>query len=137
MLRNRAHDLQLLTAGRLGRRGYRQALPGHLTPTLEEVGADVGDSGTAQAGGCVVPSEPPMHGMSALIEAISTEGGEIDAADEGDLVVDDDELLVMAVQRTLLGVQGAAHLRRRLASSMPSPTAPSRRSSKRFIEEKR
>ena len=45
--------------------------------------------------------------MSGAVEAVAREAGEVDAADECDLVVDDHELLVMAVQRPLVRVERA------------------------------
>ena len=59
---------------------------------------DVGDDRAAQARAGVVPAEAPARGMRARVPAVAAEVGEVDAADEGDLVVDDHELLVVAVQ---------------------------------------
>src|SRR5205085_12160362 len=44
----------------------------------------------------------------ARVEAVAVVGGEVDAADEGDAVVDDDELLVVAVERPLAVVERTA-----------------------------
>jgi FkbM family methyltransferase len=47
--------------------------------------------------------------MRARVEAIAGKQAEINPADEGDAVVDDHELLVVAVQWPLAGVERAAH----------------------------
>ncbi len=47
--------------------------------------------------------------MIAGVEAVAAERGEVDPPDEGDLVIDDHELLVVAVHRTLVGVERAAY----------------------------
>ena len=43
--------------------------------------------------------------MLARVEPVAAERREIEAADVRDVVVDDDELLVVAVHRPLLGVE--------------------------------
>src|SRR5690242_9930475 len=45
--------------------------------------------------------------MVGLIEAVAAELGQIDAAHEGELVVDDNELLVVAVNRVFTGIKVA------------------------------
>ena len=45
--------------------------------------------------------------MIGAIEAIAAELGQVDPADEGDLVIDHDDLLVMAVDRVLARIQSA------------------------------
>ena len=45
--------------------------------------------------------------MPGAVEAVAGEVGEVDAADERELVVDDHELLVVAVQRALVRVERA------------------------------
>ena len=62
------------------------------------------------AGG-VVPAQAAAHLMVAAVEAVAAERGDVDAADERDLVVDDHELLVVAVHRALVGVERAVHAR--------------------------
>ena len=45
--------------------------------------------------------------MIARVEAVAAERGQVDAADERDLAVDDHELLVVAVHRALVRVERA------------------------------
>ena len=54
-----------------------------------------------------MPAETVPVRMMRMIEAVAAELGQIDAADKGDLVIDDDDLLVVAVDRVLAGVQSA------------------------------
>ena len=49
----------------------------------------------------------PRAGCRARVPAVAAEVGEVDATDEGDLVVDHDELLVVAVQQALARVERA------------------------------
>jgi len=72
------------------------------------VSGDVGDGRTADAAGDVVPAEVAVHHVSAVVEPIASQRGHVDAADEGDLAVDDDQLLVVAVQRPFVGVERAS-----------------------------
>jgi hypothetical protein len=53
----------------------------------------------------VVPAEAAAARVLARIEPVARQVGQVDPADERDLVVDDDELLVMAVERPLLRVE--------------------------------
>src|SRR5829696_6479507 len=73
----------------------------HRSPAEVEVLGDVGDDRTAQPRAGVVPAEAPARGMLRGVPTIATEVGEIDATDESELVVDHDELLVVAVQEAL------------------------------------
>ena len=49
--------------------------------------------------------------VCAAVEAVAALGGEIHPTDEGDAIVDDDDLLVVAMQRPFLRVGGTLHLR--------------------------
>ena len=72
---------------------------------------DIGHGRAAHAGGRIVPTQTAAHGMLAVVEAVATERCQVDPADEGDLAVDDHELLVMAVHRALICVDLAANAR--------------------------
>ena len=69
---------------------------------------DVGDRGAAQARADVVPAEPAAGRMVAGVEPIAAVVGHVDAADERDLAVDNDGLLVVAVERMLARIGLAA-----------------------------
>ena len=58
-----------------------------------------------------MPAQPAAHRMVAGVEAIAAERGEVDAADERDLAVDDHQLLVVAMHRPLVRVERASHAR--------------------------
>ena len=64
----------------------------------------VGDSGSAQPGGHVVPAERPAGAVRAGVVAVAAVVGEVDAPDERQLAVDHHGLLVMAVEGVLAGV---------------------------------
>jgi hypothetical protein len=64
----------------------------------------VGDDRAAQHRQRVVPADVATRLVRGRVVAVSGVRRQVDAADEGDPVVDDDELLVMAVQRPLLRV---------------------------------
>src|SRR5439155_3350374 len=103
--RHRANELDVELA-----RARRRLLPAvvlarQLAPAEEEVLGDVLDGGAAQEGRGVVPPDARSSRMDRRVEAVAGERGEVDPADERDGVVDDDELLVMAVQRTLAAVE--------------------------------
>ena len=99
----------------------RQRLAGDRRPAQVEVLGDVRDDRAAQPGADVVPAQAPAGRVPARVPAVAAEVGEVDAADEGDLVVDHDELLVVAVQEALARVdvprgcrcRGRARRRRR------------------------
>ena len=57
--------------------------------------------------------QPTLDARRVVVRVVAVAGfgGEVDAADEGDSVVDDDRLLVMAVHRPFLAVEGALDLR--------------------------
>ena len=93
-----------------GRCGSGQSLAGDLAPAQDEVPRHVGDGRSSDDGRDVVPAEAPARGMTRPVEPVAGEIGEIDAAHERQLVVDDDELLVMAMQRPLVRVERAHDL---------------------------
>ena len=68
---------------------------------------DIAHDRTLQLGGNVVPSEPAARGVVAGVVAIAREVGHVDAPDKGDLIIDHDRLLVMAVHRPLPCVESA------------------------------
>jgi len=107
LLRDGPHDLHLDVARRRATAGGldRHALAGHRLPALRHVTGHVGHRRPAQPGGDVVPAEAPPRRMRGRVVAITAEVGDVDAAHEGDLVVDHDDLLVVAVHRALVGVQ--------------------------------
>ena len=72
---------------------------------------DVGDRRALDARADVVPADVRARRVVAPVEAVARLGGEVDAADERDAVVDDDRLLVVAVHRPLLRVERALDLR--------------------------
>ena len=55
-----------------------------------------------------MPTEIAVGGVVAAVEAVARQGRQVDSAHERHLVVDDHELLVMAVHRALAGVELAA-----------------------------
>ena len=70
-----------------------------------EVSRDVIDDGPPHPRGDVVPADRASYRVLAGVEAVTAERREVDPADEGDLAVDDDQLLVVAVERPLARVQ--------------------------------
>ena len=66
---------------------------------------DVGDDRSAQFDHAIVPAEPASRRMRGVVVPVAGQCGHVDAADEGDLVVDHDDLLVVAVQGPLPGVE--------------------------------
>ena len=76
-----------------------------------EVLGDVADGGTNDARTRVVPADVGARRMTARVEAVAGLQREIQAADERDPVVDNDRLLVVAVQRPLMRVERAPDLR--------------------------
>ena len=72
--------------------------------------ADSRDGRPADDGGDVVPAKAPARRMTRPVEPVAGEVGEIDAAHEGQLVVDDHELLVVAMQRPFMRIERAHDL---------------------------
>ena len=106
MLGHRAHELRLHSPfDRSGPARVRRRVVRELAPAQEEVRSDVGDERALEPEARVVPAERVARRMLAAVEPLSFEGGQVDAADERDVVVDDDELLVVAVHRPLVRVE--------------------------------
>ena len=97
--RDRAH--------RLRHRGRRQPLPRHLAPALPKMRHDVGHHRPRRAHRGVVPAVGVAGRVTRRVPAVGAQRGQVKAADERDLVVDDQQLLVVAVEQVLVGVQGA------------------------------
>src|SRR5204863_4921874 len=111
VLRDGADDLHLgLTRG-AGLLDPRQGLVRDGLPAKAEVLGHVADRRPFEAASGVVPPEPFTSRVIAPVEAAPRVVGQVDPADEGDSVVDDDELFVMAVHRALPRVQRAADAR--------------------------
>ena len=89
----------------------RQPVAGHLLPAHAEMRGDIRDRRPFEARGDVMPADLSAGDVRLAVEPVSALHREIDAADEGDAVVDDDRLLVVAVQRALPGVGRPLHLR--------------------------
>ena len=100
-LRDGAHELNGRPAERLLPFWRRQL----ARPPQPEVLGDVGDHRPLEPNARVVPPQPPSRRMVAPVEAVAGERRQIDPADVRDAIVDEDELLVVAVHRTLLRVQ--------------------------------
>ena len=98
-------------AGRRRRSAGVEGLPGDLVPAHAEVLGDVADRRAFDARATVVPADVGARWMVTRVVAVARFGREIDSADEGDSVVDDDRLLVMAVHRPFLRVERALDLR--------------------------
>ena len=106
-----ADDLKVDLSGLLGRCDRVERLAGDFVPAHLEVFGDVGDGGAEDSGAGVVPAHLGAGRVLVGVVAVAGFRGEIDTADKGDAVVDHDRLLVVAVQRSFLGVQGALDLR--------------------------
>ena len=113
-LRNRPHELQNGVARRRLCARRRQRLAGDLVPAQTEVLGDVRDDRTAKEQRGVVPADGAARDVLVRVPAVAGVVGEIDAADERDAIVDDHELLVVAVHRPLLRVRREADARAEL-----------------------
>ena len=91
-----------------GARRPVQLIAREFAPAQREVVVDVGDRGAAQARADVVPAEPAARRMVTGVEPIAAVVGHVDTADERDLAVDNDGLLVVAVERMLARIGLAA-----------------------------
>ena len=89
-----------------GRRLARDLVPAHA-----EVVGDVGDRRALDPHADVVPAELAPGRVAGGVEAVAGLVGQVDAVDERDLVVDDDRLLVVAVDRVLARVAVGLDLR--------------------------
>ena len=58
-----------------------------------------------------MPSQSAAHRMVTVVKTIAAERREVDPSNEGDLAVHDDELLVVAVHRALMGIERTSHPR--------------------------
>src|SRR4051794_37938075 len=66
---------------------------------------DIGNGRAAHECTGVVPADRAPWQMVTRVESVAFESSEVEAADRRQLVVDDHELLVMAVHRPLAGVE--------------------------------
>jgi hypothetical protein len=67
--------------------------------------ADVRDDRALCAHGRVVPAEAVARRMSAFVAAVAGECRQVDAADVGDPIVDESDLLVVAMHGSFAGVE--------------------------------
>ncbi len=104
VLLDRAQDLHGRGARRGRRHQLRKQLAGQLVPANAEVLADVGDGRSAQTRRDVVPADPPSRLMLLGVVTVAGRVGEVNPADERELAVDHDRLLVMAVKWVLARV---------------------------------
>ena len=84
----------------------RQSLGGSGFPPKSEVFGDVLYHRAFKANRNIVPPVAAASWMINPIPTIALEAGQVDAADEGDPVIDDDRLLVMAMHRAFARVKG-------------------------------
>src|SRR5436305_8161140 len=66
---------------------------------------DIRDDGAFESKARVMPADAVAPRMVTRIEPVAAEGRQVEAADVGDAVVDDHELLVVAVHRPLARVE--------------------------------
>ena len=92
-------------AGSLARPHERQVLARDALPAQAKVRGNIGSRRPAQLGGHIVPPDPVPEFMLGRVEAVAPQVGVVDTAHEGDLVVDDEDLLVMRVERTLVVIE--------------------------------
>src|SRR5207249_10958071 len=85
------------------------SFPTRRSSDLEVVGR-VTHGRAGDPSGHVVPAGGPSRRMSLPIPAVAVETGQVDASHECDSVIDDDRLLVMAVQRALARIERALDL---------------------------
>jgi hypothetical protein len=69
--------------------------------------SDIRNCGPAEAGSDIVPAQLFGVEVWGAVEPVTTEISEVDAAHERHDAVDDDQLLVMTMHRTVAVVQGA------------------------------
>ena len=105
LLRHRPQELRLVRAGRFRHRRRCQPLTGHLTPAGLEMGGDINDHRATETDGRIVPAQALPRLVSRRVPPVGGDVGQIEPTDEGHLVVDDQELLVVAVLQVLVGVQ--------------------------------
>src|SRR5205807_7718214 len=97
--RHGAHDLDLDVARASRSLRRRQRVAGDGLPALAEVRRDVRDGGTAEHAEGIVPADVAAGLVLGGVEAVARVRRQVDAADECDAVVDDDDLLVVTVER--------------------------------------
>ena len=128
-------------AGRRGSSGSASASPAVASQRSAKWAATSRDDRAAQQRARVVPADRLLLvRVRAGVVAVARERREVDAADEGELVVDDHELLVVAVHHPRARVQLALDLRAvasaararpsrsRAAARRPAPARPPTRS---------
>ena len=86
-----------------------QSLARHLRPAHREVRRDVAHRRSAENAGHVMPAQAAASRVPRLIEAVAGEIGQVDPADERDLVIDDHQLLMVTMQRTFMRIQSTNH----------------------------
>ena len=77
------------------------------------MGGDVRHDGTLKQAGDVVPAELAACGVGIRVESVARLCREVDAAYEGEVVVDQHDLLVVAMQGSFLRVRDCLDLRAR------------------------
>ena len=105
-LGNRPHELRL-AAARDGGRMPGLGSPFPVTPSqrMRKCSATSATIGSFEPHRGVMPAEPVAPWVIARVEPVAPQGREVDPAHERGLVVDDDELLVVAVEGTLSCVE--------------------------------
>jgi hypothetical protein len=103
-LRHGAHELHVHAAGRLAAL-HSDVGAGHRVPAQADVLGDVGDDRPLQPDARVVPPDPAAGVVTPPIEPVAGEGREIEPPDVCDAVVDENELLMVAVHRPFLRVE--------------------------------
>ncbi len=95
-----------------GGRRHVELFACEFAPAHREVLRHVCHSGSLEPRGHVVPAEPPACRVIARVPAVAGHVGHVDPPDECELAVDDQRLLVMAVERVLPRIRLALDLRR-------------------------
>src|SRR5207302_4382684 len=106
-----AHELRLHVAGRVWNRRRRQALASDRAPAGGEMVRDVRDQRSPNLKREVVPAEAAGVRMAAQVITIAVAISEVESPDECQLVVDDHELLVVAVDQMLAPIERDLHAR--------------------------
>ncbi len=99
-VRERPDDLRLDLADLGGEGGLRQQIPRRTVPAQPKMLCDVGNRRPLDAHGSVVPADPAPRHMRRRIPGVTAVERQVDAAYEGDPVVDHDRLLVVAVRES-------------------------------------
>ena len=110
VLGHRAGELDLhVASGRVARAERGQDCARDLAPAHAEVRRDLRDDRALDERAGVVPAERAAVRMPGRVEAVACEIRQVDPSDEGSRVVDDHELLVMAVHRPFPTICGDVH----------------------------